>query len=97
MTGWFIALIVFIVLIVLGVALWLWNDETTDNVNNRVSKALQWWSQTDERLMQLGKGTASTLLGEIEELLRYPEYLFDETRERLENLRTRLRKVKGKL
>ncbi len=97
MPGWIIVLLVFIVVFVTFVAVCLLDDENSRGFNKRVSKALQWWSQTDERLAETGVQTLKLLISEVDDLLKYPESMFYETTNRLKDLRHRLKRAKDGL
>jgi len=78
------------ILAALGVYAWLQDDRT---LGQRVSKALQWWGQTDKKLEQLKASTLLWIIREADDLLQYPDELFEETHQRLLNLKTRIKKI----
>jgi len=94
MSNWLIIITgaaIVVILAALGVYAWLQDDRTFEQ---RVSRALQWWGQTNKRLEKLRASTLLWLIREADDLLQYPDELFEETHQRLMHLKGRLKKIK---
>jgi len=99
MSTWLTITIIATVMAVLGALaayIWLRRDSIVQTFEQRVSQALKWWKVIDKRLEQTRATTLLWLMRELDDLLQYPDDLLDETRDRLANLSTRLRRIKTK-
>jgi len=94
MAYWPVALIVFIALCILAICVWRWGNDVAETFEQRVSHALQWWWQADKKLEKLRASTLLWLIREMDDLLQYPDELFEETYLRLLNLRSRVKTIK---
>ncbi len=57
---------------------------------NKIEQALYHWSQTDDKLADMSESWLETMYEEVEDILCYPETLYNETGEKLNNLADRL-------
>jgi len=89
-----IGIIAVIILVLIAIAaVFLMDNGVSQEFQSKVTAGLHHWSQVDEELAKMSKDWLDTVHQEIDKVLDYPEYLYEETLVKLSDLSERLSRI----